>query len=128
MIPAIILLVVLLVTVRNDNGGTIVRYATTIARLRASGETVRIVGRCDSACTLYLGLPSRQLCIGRGVYFRFHAPRSPSEQAAKVARSYMMKKYPGWVRSWIRSKGGLSRTLITMDYGYARAFIRTCGL
>lgn len=115
------------VTVRNDSGGILIRYATTIAKLRDSGESVRVIGRCDSACTLYLGLPPQQLCIGPGASFRFHAPSASSPHAVKVARSYMMKKYPGWVRSWIRSRGGLSPTLITMDYGYARSFIKPCG-
>jgi hypothetical protein len=113
-------------TIRNDSGGYVVRYAMKMMKLKASGTNVRFAGRCDSACTLYLALPRSQTCVAPGATFRFHAPSATSTHAVKVAQSYMMKKYPGWVRSWIRSRGGLSRTLITMDYSYARSFIKTC--
>ncbi len=38
----------------------------------------------------------------------------------------MYAKYPGWVRSWIAAKGGMTRQLITMDYTYASNFIKQC--
>jgi len=114
------------ITIRYDRGGYVVRYAMKMMKLKASGTNVRFAGRCDSACTLYLALPRSQTCVAPGASFRFHAPSAASTHAVKVAQSYMMKSYPGWVRSWIRSRGGLSRTLITMDYSYARSFIKTC--
>jgi len=66
------------------------------------------------------------MCISRGAFFRFHAPKHRSAQAASYAKNYMMRKYPGWVRSWISQNRGLSNRLITMNYKYASRFIPAC--
>jgi len=113
-------------TIRNNSGGNVARYAIRVGQARQRGTLVRFAGRCDSACTLYLGLPSSQTCIARGASFRFHAPYLRSGKSSDAAKSFMHARYPGWVRSWIASKGGLSRKLITMDYEYARQFVRDC--
>jgi hypothetical protein len=87
---------------------------------------VKFTGSCDSACTLFLGLPSAQTCVTSGAAFRFHAPFGVSGNSQKMAQEYLMLKYPSWVRSWISRNNGLTEQLITMDYGYARKFMRTC--
>ena len=114
------------ISIRGNSGGSIGKYALQAARLRGKGTLVKFSGRCDSACTLFLGLPQKQICISKGAFFRFHAPTHQSRRAASVARNYMMKKYPRWVRNWISSKRGLTRNLITMDYKYASRYIQTC--
>lgn len=114
------------VSISNNSGGNVAEFALDVADYRVAGTLVKFNGRCDSACTLYLGLPSRQTCINRGAFFRFHSPHSVSARSAQIAEAYMMGKYPGWVRSWINRNNGLSRTLITMDYSYASKFIQTC--
>ena len=116
------------VSIFSNSGGSIGKYALRSAQLRKSNKLVRFTGRCDSACTLFLALPAKQMCVSPGAFFRFHAPVHASAQAARFAQSYMMRKYPGWVRGWIRSHNGLSRNLITMDYRYASRFIRTCSV
>lgn len=113
-------------TIRNNSGGNVARFAMRVADLRRQGTRVRIAGRCDSACTLYLGLPGNQMCVSRGASFRFHAPYIRSGKTSQAAQRFMYASYPGWVRSWISSKGGLSRRLITMDYDYARRFLPEC--
>jgi hypothetical protein len=75
---------------------------------------------------MYLGLASSQTCISPGASFTFHSPFGASRRGNKVAQAFMMRNYPGWVKSWIRSKGGLSRGLKTMNYDYASRFIRSC--
>jgi len=112
--------------ISDNSGGNIAAFAATAASYRSSGTLVQIVGRCDSACTLFLGLPSRQLCVTPGAYFRFHAPSGVPAAAERVAQNYLMQKYPGWVRSWIGRKHGLTSQLITMDYNYAGQFLQTC--
>ncbi len=114
------------VSISNNSGGQIVHYALRAAKYRSNKTLVRFAGRCDSACTLYLGLPSHQTCIAKGAFFRFHAPSARNPRAQRAAQNYLMKKYPGWVRSYISSRGGLGRQLVTMDYGYASQFIRSC--
>ncbi len=116
------------VSIRGNSGGMIGSFALQAAKYRGSGTLVKFSGRCDSACTLFLGLPKSQMCISRGAYFRFHAPTHPSAHAASVAKKYMMRKYPGWVKNWIGNRKGLTQRLITMDYQYASRFIRTCSV
>ncbi len=116
------------VTVGSDRGGYVIKYAVRMLKWRESGTPLRFTGRCESACTIYLALPSHQTCIAPGASFRFHAPYGAGTQNGnRIALSYMLNSYPGWVRSWIKSKGGLSRQLISMDYKYASKFMRTCG-
>jgi hypothetical protein len=113
-------------TVRNSHGGNVARFAIRAAQLQKKGTIVKFAGRCDSACTLYLGLPKSQTCIARGASFRFHAPVTRSGKASMAAHRFMYASYPGWVRSWISSKGGMTRRLITMAYAYASNFLPQC--
>ena len=114
------------VTIANNSGGTIAAFAMDTADYRSSGTQVKFMGRCDSACTLFLSLPSNQTCVSRGASFRFHAPFGVSARAQQSAQAYLMGKYPRWVRAWIKSNNGLSRQLITMNYNYASQFMRSC--
>lgn len=114
------------VSIFNNSGGVIVQFALKLAEYRDAGTLVKFSGRCDSACTLFLGLPKQQTCIIPGAYFRFHAPSARSSRSERSAQAFMMTKYPAWVRSWIREKGGLSSRLFKMDYAYASRFIPGC--
>ena len=115
------------VRIGGDRGGYVMQYALRMLKLRKSGETVQFTGRCESACTIYLALPRAQTCISPSASFSFHAPYGASSRGNRIALSYMLNSYPGWVRSWINSRGGLSRRLIRMEYAYASKYMRTCG-
>ena len=114
------------VEIGNDTGGYVAEYALRLYEMRETRRKVRFVGVCDSACTLFLALPADQTCITEGTYFRFHAPSAPSASAAEAVATYMMRKYPQWVRAWIDAQGGLTDRLTTMGYVYAQKFMRTC--
>lgn len=114
------------VEIGDDSGGLVAEYALRLYEILATNQKVRFVGRCDSACTLLLALPTEQTCITEGAYFRFHAPSAPSVATAAEVAAYMMRKYPTWVRAWIVAQGGLSDRLTTMTYEYANKFMRTC--
>jgi hypothetical protein len=114
------------ITIRNNSGGNVARFAMRAANFERDGVIVRFAGRCDSACTLYLGLPRKQTCIAQGASFRFHAPVAKSNRSAKAAQQFMYASYPGWVRNWIAKHGGMTRRLITMEYAYAKNFIQGC--
>lgn len=116
------------VEIRNDSGGLVAEYALRLYEMTEARRKVKFVGGCDSACTLFLALPTEQTCIVEGTYFRFHAPSAPSASATAAVAAYMMRKYPKWVRAWIVEQGGLSDRLMTMSYGYASKFMRTCRL
>lgn len=113
-------------TVRNDRGGYLLKYALRVKRFEQGGTHVRFAGRCDSACTLYLTLPKSRSCITRGASFGFHLPYGSSSRGNHLAAEFMMKQYPSWVRSWVRSNGGLKNRTKTMSYAYASQFIPTC--
>jgi hypothetical protein len=115
-----------LILISNNSGGNIAEFALRMSAIARSSAQVSFAGRCDSACTMYLGLPEHKICIAPGAYFRFHMPQARSAQTTNLAKRFLYRKYPGWVRSWIASRGGLSTSLITMDYSYARRFIRPC--
>jgi len=56
--------------VENDPGGVV---ATRVARVAALGaREVRIVGWCESACTMYLG--AENVCVAREARLAFHGP------------------------------------------------------
>lgn len=114
------------VSVANNSGGSVVEFAMRTATYRKNRTRVQITGRCDSACTLYLALPTNQLCVSPGAYFRFHSPQAGSSGDVSVAKNFMLRKYPGWVRNWISSQGGLSHRLLKMDYSYASRFVPRC--
>jgi len=111
-----------------DNGGQLVRYALRMKRFKRDRTKVRFAGTCSSACTLYLALPRRQTCVSPGSKFRFHKPYGSSRRNNAQASRYLLKSYPRWVRSYIRSKGGLSTRWITMDYHYTKRFMKTCSV
>ena len=83
--------------------------------------------RCDSACTIYLGLNQEQLCVTPAARFGFHLPFGSSSQGNRVAATYLLKKYPRWVLGWLRDNGGLNRNLKVMPYEYVSQHIRPCG-
>lgn len=114
------------IDIADDSGGYVAQYAMRMYTLKEARNRVRFAGRCDSACTLFLALPPQQTCVSPGAYFRFHSPSAATAAATESVQSYMMRKYPKWVRSWISGQGGLSSQLITMNYDYARRFMRTC--
>lgn len=113
-------------TIRGDSGGVILRYALRVKKMEKRGSFVRFAGRCDSACTLFLGMPKNKVCLTRGAYFRFHRPYGSTAKNNAIAARFMMRNYPGWVRSWINRNGGLTGRLKTMDYGYASQYLPKC--
>ena len=111
----------------SDRGGYVVQYALRMLKLKQGGKPVQFAGSCLSACTIYLALPPSQTCISPGASFGFHAPYGSTPSGNRMARMYMLKAYPGWVRSWISSRGGLSSRVMTMNYAYASKFMKPCG-
>ena len=103
-----------------------VSYALQMMKLRDNGAKLKFAGRCDSACTIYLALPRNQTCITPDASFGFHAPSAATPQASLLAQDYLLETYPSWVKSWIASRGGLSKEIMTMDYAYASQFLDRC--
>jgi hypothetical protein len=115
-----------MVNIGYDRGGEIITYALRMKKLERAGSSVRFSGRCDSACTLYLALPSSKACLTHNAAFGFHLPYGASPRGNKVAAQYLLRNYPGWVRNWINANGGLTSGIKTMRYEYASKFIKPC--
>ena len=58
----------------SDRGGMIVDYALRIRLAEDSGTPIKFKGRCDSACTVFLGMASEQACVSDRASFGFHLP------------------------------------------------------
>jgi hypothetical protein len=114
------------VIINGDSGGQIIDYAMRYANYQRDKSKVRFEGRCDSACTMFLALPSNQTCLSPGAYFRFHSPYGGTEQQDAIAADILMEKYPEWVKSWIAENGHLTDKLIKMDYDHAKKFLKPC--
>jgi hypothetical protein len=100
-------------------GGAVGPFITLFERVNASGERVVIDGPCLSACTLVLSMvPNDRICVTRRAVLGFHAARSIDTRgriyAEPEASEAVLAAYPPPVRSWIRSRGGLSSRLLLL--------------
>ena len=116
------------INIYDDHGGQLIDYAMSISRVEQANARVSFRGSCDSACTLYLGIPRNRICVAHNASFRFHLPFGSSKRGNQLAANYMIGSYPAWVRRWIGAQGGLSHNLITMNYSYANKFLKTCDI
>lgn len=89
----------------NDPGGRIDLRQQAIQRIKQAGDRVEIRGGyCNSACTMYLGLPN--MCVSASTVFGFHGPSSeypgvPLRQANFERWSRVMaQSYPEPLKTW----------------------------
>jgi hypothetical protein len=99
------------IEVYDDHGGSVKAYNVRWARLGARGVNVKIVGPCQSACTVLLGhIPRSKICVTPNASFGFHLAKR--EDATAMLRQL----YPADIKRWISSHGGL-----TADFKWMRA-------
>jgi hypothetical protein len=97
------------VNVYDNHGGSVAKYDARWAGLAARGVSVRIVGPCQSACTVLLGhIPRSRICVTPQARFGFHLAHLPSMTAV------LWNAYAGDIRSWINAHGGLKHDFIWM--------------
>jgi hypothetical protein len=101
------------VRIRDDMGGLMTDYASRFATMRQSGERVVIDGPCFSACTMLLGMLSRdQVCVTPNAVLGFHAAWNFDDTGRRVtsasATQALIDVYPPRIRSWLARRGGLS--------------------
>jgi hypothetical protein len=80
-------------------GGRTVEFAQDVEKYRRSGEQFRIVGHCQSACTMFLALPN--VCIVPSARLLFHAGAQP------IATQRMMNSYNAKLRAYLTAKGAM---------------------
>src|SRR5882724_11685560 len=91
-------------------GGRFSSYDPIIAQYNASGEEFRIVGRCQSSCTLFLGI--RNVCVERNAVLLFHAAHlvsDPNKTPVEHLTNHLRAMYTPSLVSYLDSHGYLRR-------------------
>jgi len=119
------------VRILGSPGGQVGPFIDLFDKVRASGERVVIDGPCMSACTLVLSVvPSERICVTRRAVLGFHAARSIDRRgriyAEPEASKLVLEAYPGPVRDWIVTHGGLSKHLLLLRGRELAAMYRSC--
>ncbi len=97
------------IDVSDDHGGSVAAYDARWTSLAAKGDSVRIVGPCQSACTVLLGhIPRARICVTPEGSFGFHLAHLPSAQQTVWAA------YASDIRQWIERNGPLTPDFIWM--------------
>ena len=109
------------INVSDNHGGSVAEYDARWSELAAHGVSVRIVGPCQSACTVLLAhIPNDRICVTPQASFGFHLAHRPD------ATARLWAGYNAGIREWINARGGL-----TADFKWMRApdiyrFFRKC--
>jgi hypothetical protein len=110
------------IDVFDNHGGSVAEYNARWADLAARGVSVRIVGPCQSACTVLLGhIPRSRICVTSAASFGFHLARVSS------ATAILWNGYQSDIRAWIDQHGGLQRNFMWLHAPETFRFFRKCG-
>ena len=109
------------VDVYDDHGGSVKEYDAHWADLAARGVDVRIVGPCQSACTVLLGHIRRdRICVTPDARFGFHLAHLES------ATQTLWAAYDPDIRQWIQDHGGLTRDFVWMTAPDTYRYFKRC--
>ena len=109
------------IDVSDNHGGRVADYNARWAGLAARGVNVRIVGPCQSACTVLLGhIPRNRICVMPNASFGFHLAR------LETATKTLWNAYQADIRAWINARGGLTQEFIWMRAPDIYRFFRKC--
>jgi hypothetical protein len=109
------------IDVSDDHGGRVTEYAARWAGLAQKGVSVRIVGPCQSACTVLLGhIPRSRICVMPEASFGFHLAHLP-EATATLRRAYAAD-----ITAWINAHGGLTQEFIWMRAPDTYRYFKKC--
>jgi hypothetical protein len=109
------------IDVRDNHGGRIAEYEARWAAYGGQGVSVRIVGPCQSACTVLLGhIPRSRICVTPAASFGFHLAHLPAATAT------LWNAYPADIKAWVNQHGGLQRDFIWMRAPDIYRFFHKC--
>ena len=109
------------INVSDDHGGSVAAYSQRWKGLAARGVNVRIVGKCQSACTVLLGyIPRSRICVTPAASFGFHLAHRPDMTAV------LWNAYAADIRSWIKAHGGLETQLKWMSAPDTYRYFHKC--
>jgi hypothetical protein len=109
------------IDVYGDRGGNVAQYDARWAGLAARSVNVRIVGLCQSACTILFGhIPRSWICVTPDARLGFHLALRPE-------RTQMLwNAYRPDIRAWINAHGGLRKNFIWMTAPEIFRYFRRC--
>lgn len=106
------------IVVDDDGGGNVATFAMWYARIKEAGIKVRIIGECDSACTLVLSLPKEQFCVEPTASLGFHLAAKLTDKGPvplpEVTKVLIRRYYPPAVQEWL-AKQNLSLELVFLS-------------
>jgi hypothetical protein len=109
------------IDVSDNHGGRVAEYDARWAAHARAGASVRIVGPCQSACTVLLGhIPRSRICVTPQASFGFHLAHLPQATAT------LWHAYPAGIKAWINAHGGLQRDFIWMRAPDTYRFFHKC--
>jgi hypothetical protein len=88
-------------------GGYFTRYDPIVARFNRSGELFRIEGRCQSACTLFLGI--QNVCIERSASLGFHGGHGGKGEISVSSTRHMRGAYNERLRHYLDEHHGMEK-------------------
>jgi hypothetical protein len=99
----------------------VVEYDARWTELAARGVSVRIVGPCQSACTVLLRhIPRGRICVTPQASFGFHLAQTASATAT------LWSGYSSDIRAWINQHGGLKPDFMWLGAPDVYRFFRKC--
>lgn len=84
-----------------DIGGRFARFDPLVAEYNRTGKMFRIEGRCQSACTLFLGI--RNVCIAPSAELLFHAGADRHNAVSAKSTNHMLAAYKPKLRQFLVS-------------------------
>ncbi|ADP69731.1 hypothetical protein Rvan_0449 [Rhodomicrobium vannielii ATCC 17100] len=109
------------IDVYDDHGGSVVAYDQRWAGLARRGVNVRIIGPCQSACTVLLRhIPRSRICVTPAASFGFHLAKR--QRGTDILRA----GYAPDIMGWINRHGGLTPDFIWMSAPDTYRFFRKC--
>ena len=105
----------------DNHGGRVAEYDARWAANARRGVSVRIVGPCQSACTVLLRhIPRSRICVTPQASFGFHTARMTQATAT------LWSGYSADIRAWINQRGGLTPEFIWMRAPDIYRFFKKC--
>lgn len=109
------------INVSDNHGGSVAAYNRRWAGLAQQGVSVRIVGPCQSACTVLLGhIPRSRICVTPEASFGFHLAH------LQQATATLWNAYAADIKAWINVHGGLTHDFIWMRAPDTYRFFHKC--
>lgn len=109
------------IDVFDNHGGRVAEYSARWAGLAARGVSVRIVGPCQSACTVLLKhIPRSRICVTPAARFGFHQAKLPEATAT------LWSGYGADIKAWINAHGGLQKDFVWMGAPDVFRYFKKC--